>query len=65
MLVIVSLSLISGKSAFLHDGYIAATENCCVAMVVKCTLFAMRIVSLLLGASLNTIFATCITSLLL
>ena len=27
-----SLSLISGKSAFLHDGYIVAIENCCAPM---------------------------------
>ena len=64
-LVIVSLCLISGRLAFLHDGYIATIENCCVPMVVKRTLFTMRIVSLLLGTSFNMIFATHIMSLLL
>ena len=62
-----SLSLVSGKLAFLHDGYIAiaAIENYCASMVIKCTLFTMRVVSLLLGASFNTIFATPVMSLLL
>ena len=60
-----SLSLVSGKLAFLHDGYIATIENCCAPMVVKCILFATRGVSLLLGTSFNMIFAKCITSLLL
>ena len=32
-----SLSLVSDKSALLHDGYIHTIENCCV-----CTLFAMQ-----------------------
>ena len=45
--------------------YIAAIENCCASMVVKCTLFAMRVASLLLGALFNTIFATRVTLLLL
>ena len=60
-----SLSIVSGKSAFLHDGYIATIENCCASMVVKHTLFAMHIVSLLLGALFNMIFATHVMSLLL
>ena len=58
-----SLSLISDKSAFLHDGYIAAIENCCTPMVVRCTLFATRIASLLLGALFNMILATHVMSL--
>ena len=53
-----SLSLVSGKSAFLHDGYIATIENCCASIAVKCTLFPTHVVSLLLSASFNTIFAT-------
>ena len=44
-----SLSLISDKSAFLHDGYIAAIENYYAPIAVKCTLFPMRIASLLLA----------------
>ena len=60
-----SLSLVSVKLAFLHDGYIGAIENYCASMVVKCTLFAMRVVSLLLGTMFNMIFAARITSLLL
>ena len=60
-----SLSLVYGKLAFLHDDYIAAIENCWMLMVVKHTLFAMHVVSLLLGASFNTIFATHVVSLLL
>ena len=60
-----SLSLVSGKSAFLHDDYIATIENCCASTVVKCTLFPTHVASLLLGASFNTIFATLIMSLLL
>ena len=59
------LSLVSVKSAFLHDGYIAAIENCCAPTAVKRTLFPKRVVSLLLGASFNTIFATRFMSLLL
>ena len=61
----VSLSLISGKLAFLHDGDIATIENCCVPMVVKRTLFVTHVASLLLGASFNTIFAMRVMSLLL
>ena len=60
-----SLSLVSGKSAFLYDGYIAAIENCCAPMVVKRTLFATHIASLLLGVLFNMIFAMRVTSLLL
>ena len=62
-----SLSLVSNKSAFLHDDYIAAIENCCAPMVVKCTLFATCIVlaSLLLGALCNMIFAMHVMLLLL
>ena len=61
-----SLSLISGKSAFLHDaGYIATIENCCASMVVKHTLFAICVASLPLGASFNTIFSMHVMSLLL
>ena len=59
------LTLISGKLAFLHDGYIAAIEHCCVPMVVKHTLFAKCIVSFLLGASFDMIFAMHVRSLLL
>ena len=44
-LVMVSLSLVSGMSAFLHDGYIAAIENCCVPMVVKCTLYVHSVIA--------------------
>ena len=51
-----SLSLVSGKSAFLHDGYIATIENCCAPTAVKHTLFPTLVASLLLGASFNTIF---------
>ena len=32
--LIMLLSLISGKSAFLHDGYIATIENCYAPAVV-------------------------------
>ena len=64
-LVIMSLSVVSGKSAFLHDSYIAAIEICCMLTGVKHSLFAMRVVSLLLGVLFNTIFAMCIMSLLL
>ena len=53
-----SLSLVSGKLAFLHDGYIAAIENCCVPMIVKCTLFAMCAASFILGPLFNMVFAT-------
>ena len=59
-----SLSLFSGKLAFLHDGYIAAIENCCERIAVKLTFFPMRVESLLLGSLFNTIFATYVTSLL-
>ena len=58
------LSFISGKSAFLHDGYIGAIENCCAHIAVKRTLFPMHVASLLLGTSFN-IFTTRLTSLLL
>ena len=64
-LVIVSLSLVSGKSAFLHDGYIATIENCCAPMVVKHILFIMSIASLLLGTLYNMIIATRVMSSLL
>ena len=37
-----SLSLISGKSAYLHDGYIVTIENCCAPTAVKCTLMPTR-----------------------
>ena len=62
-----SLSLVSGKSAFLHDDYIATIKNCCEPTAVKSTLFPVRIASLQLaiGASFNMIFATCLMSLLL
>ena len=61
-----ALSLVSGKSAFLHDGYIAAIENCCVPIADKCTLlFPRHVVSLQLDASFNMIFAMHVTSLLL
>ena len=53
-----SLSLVSGKSAFQHDGYIAVIENCYAPIAVKRTLFPTCVASLLLGASFNTIFAT-------
>ena len=59
-----SLSFISGKSDFVYDGYIAATENCYALMVVKHILCTTPIASLLLGTSFNTIFATHVTSLL-
>ena len=52
-----SLSFISNKSAFLHDGYIAAIENCCAPTVIKRILFPMHIASLLLGALFNMTFA--------
>ena len=29
------LSLVSGKLAFLYDGYIAAIKNCCAPIAVK------------------------------
>ena len=59
--------LVSGKSAFLHDGYIGAIENCCAPMVhvVKHTLFAIHVASSPLGALFNMILATHIMSLLL
>ena len=60
-----SLSLVSGKSAFMHDGYIASIENCCALNAVKRTLFPMHIASLLLGTLFNVIFATPLASLLL
>ena len=50
------LSVVSGKSSFLHDGYIAAIENCFGPIVVKQTLFARLIESLLLGALFNTMY---------
>ena len=59
-----SLSLVSGKLTFLHDSYIAATENRCVSMVVKCTLFTTHVASLLLGALFNAIFVMHVISLL-
>ena len=52
-----SLSFVSGKLAFLHDGYIATM------VVVKCTLFTTHVASLMLGASFNTILAMHVTSL--
>ena len=55
-----SLSVVSGKLAFLHDGYIAAIENCCLPMIGKHTLFATCIVSLLLGTLFKMIFAMCV-----
>ena len=61
----VSLSLVSGKLAFLHDGYIVANKNCYAPAAVKHTLFPMRVASLQLGALFNTIFSTHLTSLLL
>ena len=63
-LVIVSLSLVSDKSAFLHDGYIVTIENCYAPMVVKCILFATHIVSVLLGTSFKMIFDTHVMSVL-
>ena len=60
-----SLSLVSGKLAFLYDGYIATIENCCAPKVTKGTLFAMYIALLPLGTSFNMILAMCVTSLLL
>ena len=45
--------------------YIAAIENCYSSITVNHILFPAHIVSLLLGASFNMVFATCITSLLL
>ena len=63
--IISRLWYVSGESAFLHDGYIAAVENCCASDGVKRTLFPMHVALLLLGALFNMIFATCITSLLL
>ena len=59
-----SLSLVSGKLTFLHDSYIAATENRCVSMVVKYTLFATHVASLLLGALFSAIFVMHVISLL-
>ena len=44
-----SLSLVSGKLAFLHDGYIVAIENCCAPTAVKRTLMPTRVASLLLA----------------
>ena len=60
-----SLSLVSVKSAFLHDGYIAAIENYCMPMVVKHILFTKHVAILLLGTSFNPIFDMHIMSLLL
>ena len=64
-LVIMSLSLVYDKSAFLHDGYTAAIEISCAPIADKHTLFLMRVASLLLSASFNMTFATRIISLLL
>ena len=58
------LSLVSWLFCMMH-GYLAANEKFCVPMVVKHTLFTMRVASLLLGASFNIIFATRIMLLLL
>ena len=44
-LIIMSLSLVPGKLAFLHDGYIAAIEHCCAFMVVKHTFFTTHIIT--------------------
>ena len=52
-LVIMALSLVSDKSAFLHDDYVAAIENCCVPTAVKHTLFTTCLAPLLLVASIN------------
>ena len=60
-----SLPLVSGKSAFLHDGYIVAIENCCAPTAVKRTLMPTHVASLPLDASLNTLFAMRLMSLLL
>ena len=49
----------------MHDGYIAATENCSAHIVVKRTSFPMRIALLLLGVSFNMICAMHVASLLL
>ena len=51
-----SFSLVSGKSTLLHDGYIAAIENCCAPKIDKCTVFTTHVASLLLDTSFNTIF---------
>ena len=61
----VSISLVSSKLAFLHDGYIVAIENCCTPIAVKRALFPTHLASLLLGTLLNMIFAMHVTSLLL
>ena len=60
-----SLSLVSGKLDFLHNGYVAAMENYHAPMVVKCTLFTTCVASQLLGTLVNMIFAMRIMSLLL
>ena len=60
-----SLPLVSGYLAFLHDGYLVTIENYCAPMVVKCTLFATCIGSLLLGTLFNMIFAKKVKPLLL
>ena len=57
-------SLVSWLFCMMH-GYLAANEKCCVPVVVKCTLFTVRVASLLLDASFNITFATCIKLLLL
>ena len=45
--------MVQCKSALLNDGYIAiaAIDNCCAPMEVKCTLFVMHLAPLLLGTS--------------
>ena len=52
-----SLSLISGKLAFLHDAYIAAIENCYAPIAFKSAFFPTCVASLLLGALFTMIFA--------
>ena len=64
-LLLLSLSLICDKSTFLHDGLIAIIDNCCVPIVVKHTLLATHVASLLLGALFNIILGMHVTSLVL
>ena len=63
--MLLSCYRVSGKLAFLHDGYIVTIENCCVPIAVKRKLFSTRVASLVLGTSFNSVFATHVMLLLL
>ena len=63
-----SLSLVSSKSNFLHDGFIVAIENillCIHGSLVHIIRYTHSIIAVTVGVSFNTILATCVTLLLL